>query len=466
MNAPDTLSRWNQPGSSRVPFWAYTDAQLYRRELEKIFYGDHWSYVGLEVEIPKIGDYKLSWIGERQVIMVRDRKKKSGSDSNFAAARHAASGGAGNGSSAKLESDPDSFDPDFGIRVVENRCAHRGVRFCQQAHGNARSFVCPYHQWTYKLDGDLVGLPFKDGVKDGDCVNGGMPADFDLKQHGLTKLRVAVLHGLVFATFSETAEPLQDYLGPKVMPWLDRIFEGRQLTLLGYNRQRIPGNWKLMMENIKDPYHPGLLHTWFVTFGLWRADQKSRMVMDDPGRHAVMISRRNDGGQNAAVTEGVASFRANMTLNDARLLDVVPEPWWKIPDPSYPGAEIMPTVTMITLFPSLIVQQQVNSLSTRHIVPRGEGEFDFVWTHFGFAEDTPEMTRRRLRQANLFGPAGFVSADDGEVIQFSQDGFRQWGEEGSTLCELGGTGTEATEHMVTETLIRNMYAYWRKVMAV
>jgi salicylate 5-hydroxylase large subunit len=51
--------------------------------------------------------------------------------------------------------------------------------------------------------------------------------------------------------------------------------------VLGYNRQRIPGNWKLMQENIKDPYHPGLLHTWFVTFGLWRADNKrSSLVMD------------------------------------------------------------------------------------------------------------------------------------------------------------------------------------------
>jgi salicylate 5-hydroxylase large subunit len=442
MNAPQTLSRWSGTGSSRVPFWVYTDAQLYQRELEKIFYGDHWCYVGLEVEIPKVGDYKLTWVGERQVIMVRDRVA------------------------------PKDRGIDSGIRVVENRCAHRGVRFCQQPHGNARSFVCPYHQWTYKLNGDLAGLPFKDGVKDGDCVNGGMPADFDVKQHGLTRLRVAVLHGLVFATFSDSAEPLEDYFGPEVMPWLDRIFKGRELSLLGYNRQRIPGNWKLMMENIKDPYHPGLLHTWFVTFGLWRADQKSRMVMDSHGRHAVMISRRNDApqvahaGSNAAVTEGVTSFKANMTLNDSRLLDVVQEPWWKIDDPSHPGSDINPTVTMITLFPSLIIQQQVNSLSTRHIVPRGEGEFDFVWTHFGFADDTPEMTRRRLRQANLFGPAGFVSADDGEVIEFSQDGFRQWGESGSTLCELGGTGTGGTEHMVTETLIRSMYAYWKKVMGV
>ena len=438
-------SRWVQSESSRIPFWVYTDAQLYSQELEKIFYGAHWSYVGLEVEIPNTGDFKLSHVGERQVLMVRDRVA------------------------------PKDRLIDRGIRVVENRCAHRGVRFCQTQHGNARAFVCPYHQWTYKLNGDLAGLPFKDGVKDGDAadakVQGGMPEGFDVKDHGLTKLRVAVLHGLVFATFSDDAPALDEYLGPSIMPWINRIFRSadgsaRKLTLLGYNRQRIPGNWKLMMENIKDPYHPGLLHTWFVTFGLWRADQKSRMVMDEHGRHAVMISRRNEAAASIAVTEGVTSFKANMALHDDRLLDVVPEAWWRIDDPSNPGIDITPTVTMITLFPSLIIQQQVNSLSTRHIVPRGAGEFDFVWTHFGFADDTPEMTLRRLRQSNLFGPAGFVSADDGEVIEFSQSGFEQAGNAGSTLCELGGTGTVGTEHMVTETLIRSMYAYWRKVMKV
>src|SRR5690606_6170217 len=216
----------------------------------------------------------------------------------------------------------------------------------------------------------------------------------------------------------------------------------------------------------KDPYHPGLLHTWFVTFGLWRADQKSRMVMDGQGRHAVMISRRNDGGENKTVTEGVTSFKADMKLNDPRLLDVVPEPWWTIADPPHPGSSITPTVTMLTLFPSVIIQQQVNSLSTRHIVPRGPNEFDFVWTHFGFADDSEEMTTRRLRQANLFGPAGFVSADDGEVIEFSQDGFKQKGPDGETVCELDGRGVGPTDHMVTETLIRGMYGYWRKVMEI
>jgi salicylate 5-hydroxylase large subunit len=78
------------------------------------------------------------------------------------------------------------------------------------------------------------------------------------------------------------------------------------------------------------------------------------------------------------------------------------------------------------------------------------------------------MTRRRLRQANLFGPAGYVSADDGEVIEFSQSGFEQFNSDGQrqgeTLCELGGKEVAMTDHMVTETLIRGMYQYWREVM--
>ena len=239
-----------------------------------------------------------------------------------------------------------------------------------------------------------------------------------------------------------------------MLRYFDRVFDGRTLAVLGYSRQRIEGNWKLMQENIKDPYHPGLLHTWFVTFGLWRADQKSQLITDAHGRHACMISRRNEGGS-GAVTKGVTSVKANMTLHDDRVLDVVTEPWWN-----------GPTVVMTTIFPSVIIQQQVNSLSTRHIQPRGPNAFDFVWTHFGFADDTPDMQRRRLRQANLFGPAGYVSADDGEVIEFSQQGARQR-PEGASVVELGGTGTATrTDHTVTETLIRSMYGYWRQVMDV
>jgi salicylate 5-hydroxylase large subunit len=164
-----------------------------------------------------------------------------------------------------------------------------------------------------------------------------------------------------------------------------------------------------------------------------------------------MVGYRNSGGK-ADVTQGVASFKENMKLHDDRVLDVVPEAWWN-----------GPTACMQTIFPNLIIQHNVNSVSTRQIIPLGPDAFDFVWTHFGFADEPEEMTRRRLRQANLFGPAGYVSADDGEVVELSQDGFLQSGH-GNTVCELDGTGTGGTPHNVTETLIRGMYAYYRKVM--
>jgi salicylate 5-hydroxylase large subunit len=73
------------------------------------------------------------------------------------------------------------------------------------------------------------------------------------------------------------------------------------------------------------------------------------------------------------------------------------------------------------------------------------------------------MVQRRLLQANLFGPAGFVSADDGEVIEWSQEGFGR-DPAAQSLVEMGGRGTDDSDHMVTETLIRGMYAYWRRVM--
>ncbi len=402
-----------ESGTSRIPFAAYTDEALHRKELERFFYRKHWCYVGLEAEVPNAGDFKRTAVGERSVVMVRDAQG--------------------------------------GINVVENVCAHRGMQFCRERHGNRSEFVCPYHQWSYKLNGDLQGVPFRRGVKQNGRVVGGMPADFNTAEHGLTKLKVATRGGVVFASFDAEVESLEDFMGPAVLAYFDRLFNGRALTILGYNRQRIPGNWKLMQENIKDPYHPGLLHTWFVTFGLWRADNQSALVMDAHHRHAAMISTRGQTGQAADVTQ-VSSFKAGMQLHDPRFLDIVPEAWW--------GG---PTAVMTTLFPSVILQQQVNSVSTRQILPDGHGAFDFVWTHFGFADDSAEMTQRRLRQANLFGPAGFVSADDGEVIEFSQRGFEQKPQH-RMLVELGGREVENTDHMVTETLIRGMYRYWREVM--
>ena len=114
---------WEFDGTSRIPFEVYTSDELHRVELERFFYRRHWCYVGLEAEIPNPGDFVRTVIGERSVIVVRDK--------------------AGD------------------VNVIENVCAHRGMQFCRARHGTATGFVCPYHQWRYNLQGDLRGVPLR-----------------------------------------------------------------------------------------------------------------------------------------------------------------------------------------------------------------------------------------------------------------------------------------------------------------
>jgi salicylate 5-hydroxylase large subunit len=390
-----------------VPFWAYSDPGIYAREQERVFGGRSWNYVALEAEIPAPGDYKRTFIGDKPVVVVRDAEG--------------------------------------GINVVENRCAHRGVQFCQQHLGHAKEFMCPYHQWTYDLKGNLIGVPFRRGVKN----QGGMPADFDPAQHGLRRLNVATRNGVVFASFSAEVEALEPYLGETMVKLVDRIFDGRKIEILGYSRQLIPANWKLMFENIKDPYHASLLHVFLVTFGLFRADSPSKVVMDGTGRHGALISWKGEQTKTDDHSD-MKSFKADFTLNDAAMLQPVRE------FPEY-------TVVMTTLWPNLIIQQQSNTLAMRQLVTRGPSEFELAWTFFGYASDDEAMRKRRLRQANLMGPSGFVSADDSEVMKFSQAGIAPY-PEAAGVMEMGGRDWQDEPHIVTEATIRAFYDYYRKVM--
>ncbi len=400
---------WPKEGLARVPYWIYTDPEIYAREQARIFGGSSWSYVALEAELPNPGDFKRTFIGDKPVVVVRDT--------------------------------------DRSITVVENRCAHRGVQFCQKHLGTVTEFMCPYHQWTYDLKGNLIGVPFRRGVK----KQGGMPEDFDPQQHGLRRLKVATRHGVVFATFAASIEPLEDYFGASMLSLFDRVFDGRKLSVLGYSRQLIPANWKLMFENIKDPYHASLLHVFLVSFGLFRADQPSKVEMDRTGRHGALISWKGEQAKTAHNAD-MKSLIDDFRLRDPGLLDPVRE---------YPEY----TVVMATLWPNLIIQQQSNTLAMRQLVTRGPGAFELAWTFFGYADDSEEMTRRRLRQANLMGPSGFVSIDDSEVMKFSQEGVAPYpGAAG--VMEMGGRDWKDEPHMVTESVIRAFYSHYRNIMEI
>ena len=409
---PDALVKpWPGENCERVPLWVYSDRANYGRELERIFYGPHWHFVGVDAEIPNPGDFKRATIGERSVIVTRD-----------------------------LEG---------GINVLLNSCAHRGTEVCRAAHGNEKRLICPYHQWNYDLKGDLQAVPFRKGVKG----KGGFPEDFDLARHGLQKLKVALVNGAIFASFDPAVMPFEDYLGPEMMGYLKRVFNGKKLRVLGHQRQKLKGNWKLYMENIKDPYHATLLHVFLISFGIYRVDQKGITVQDARTHaHCVFASIRNKR-EDTAGAEEMASLKPDYELNDPRMIVPVKE----FPDDI--------SIMIQTLFPGLIVQQQTNSLQLRYLVPLGPDAFELQWTYLGYADDDEAMVQRRLHQANLTGIAGYISVDDSEVMELSGAGVRpNPGRE--AVAVLDGTGPEPPPdgHMVTESAIRGFYRHYRDVM--
>ena len=396
---------------AEIPDWIYTDRRIYDLEQQRVFGGRIWNYVGLECELPNPGDFIRSYMGAIPVVVARDE--------------------------------------DGAVHVFENRCAHRGAEFCKTYRGNTKRFVCPYHQWGYDLTGALASVPFRRGVNG----KGGMPDSFEQEDHNLRRLKVTCRNGVIFASFQEDMEPLEDYLGAAMLAEFDTIFDGRKLKLLGIHRNTLPGNWKLYQENLKDPYHATLLHTYLTTFGLFVAGNRTGIIMDPSGRHSALVNARPADPQ--AIDEHKAqikSFKASMTLADPRILDFFREfksEW---------------SSSAITIWPNLILLRQMNILSARQIVPVSPNEFILVWTAFGYEDDTEEMTRHRLRQNNIFGPGGFLGIDDHEALKFVQDGLDR-SIPRSGVAALGGEG-DTPDTIITDRAIRDMYKNYRGVMGL
>lgn len=411
-----SLSRryaWPTGDLTRIPDWVYTDPWIYEREVERIFKGRTWNYVALEAEIPEPGCFIRSHVGPIPVVVSRGE--------------------------------------DGAIHVFENRCSHRAAEFCRELSGRVKEFVCPYHQWTYDLTGRLQGVPFRRGV----AGKGGMPSDFRNEEHGPRRLAVTTHRGVVFASYAEGMESLADYLGPEVLREFEATFDGRKLRVLGHYRHSLPGNWKLYHENLKDPYHATLLHTFLVTFGLLVAGNRSLMLSDATGRHGVMCSAKSDASKLAAEDKKeMRAFHEGMRLEDPRMMDFIDEfdsPW---------------SVTMATIWPNLIVQREMNTLGIRQIVPNGPNEFIMKWTMFGFEGDSPEMTAHRLRQGNLMGPAGFLGLEDNEAMKFVQDGMLRVPEGEHYVGLDPATPYGTSETLISEAAIRGMYRHWREVMEI
>jgi anthranilate 1,2-dioxygenase large subunit len=404
--------QWPRGDYSRIPFWLYHDPEVYRQEQERIFQGDAWSYLVLEAELPNPGDFRTTYVGETPVIVHRGMDGK--------------------------------------VNAMVNRCAHRGALVRRETRGNAREHICIYHRWCYADDGALTGVPFRRGIRG----QGGMGPDFDPARHGLRKLRVASHAGVVFGTFSADTEPLEDYLGPVFTGHLSRIFN-RPVRVLGYQRQRIAGNWKLYLENQRDTYHGSLLHEFQSTFGISRATQAGGVTMDSSYRHNLTYARSgtDDDAEFGALYKDNKVHENKLRLEDPSLVRNIRE------------FDDGISLAICGLFPNATIHQISNSLATRQLRTFGPDEFELYWTLFGYADDSEAMTQHRLMQANMVGPAGLISMEDGEAIEITHRATRTEPDTACSVVEMGGAGPIVNlEHRVNDISVRGFWCGYARMM--
>ena len=403
---------WPVEGNSRVPYRVFADPEIYRAEHERIFLGASWQYLALADELPEPGDYKTNFLGETPVIVTRG--------------------------------------DDGEIHAMVNRCAHRGNLVCLKNRGHTNDgLTCVYHAWRYDLTGNLTSVAFRRGVGG----KGGMAEGFRLEEHGLKRLRTDQFAGLVFGTLSQEAPPLADYIGNLIGSRIGRVIRGKP-KILGTTSQILHNNWKLYVENVKDTYHASLLHTFFTTFRVSRLTNTGGVAIAESGAHHASYTYGGTGADSATSDEayaGIPSLHEDYKLRDPRFLSSVDE----IGD----GV----TLQILSVFPNFVLQQIHNSIALRLVLPKGPEETELQWTYIGFDDDDAMMTERRLQQANLVGPAGYVSMEDGAVGGFVQRAIKG-GEDECSVLEMGGVEHNSQDTRTTEASVRGFWQAYRRMM--
>jgi phenylpropionate dioxygenase-like ring-hydroxylating dioxygenase large terminal subunit len=195
-------ARRELPNATTLPPEAFTSEAVYQAEVERIF-ARSWLCAGRADQIPEVGDYfTLDLLGDKLVVV-------RGTDGE--------------------------------IRVLSRVCRHRAAELVRGS-GNARSFQCPYHSWTYKLDGALSGAPFMEGVE-----------GFDRKACSLPEIRSELWEGWIFVNFDREANALADQLAP-----LSKLLENycmSEMIAVETATFDSPFNWKVLVDNFMEAYH-------------------------------------------------------------------------------------------------------------------------------------------------------------------------------------------------------------------
>ncbi len=363
---------WNRlVEHDRVHGSVYTDPHIHQLELERIWRRG-WVFVGHESEVPHANDFVMKSIGPEPLIMTRGK--------------------------------------DGEIHLLFNRCSHRGNTICEAARGNAGTFTCQYHGWKFANTGQLLGYPFSTGYEGGQLKG----------ELGLGRVaRVDQIHGFVFGSMADEGPTLREHLGAATDAFdrLARLSPTGTIELTAnWLHHKVDANWKLLVENETDGYHPQFVHSSIFEvagsgIGELYGPDSTALARDLADGHTENDLRpefrRMDqplgwfGTRPDRVPDYVAQMEAAHGAETAREILVDGSPHVMV----WPNLFI----AEIQLF---VLQPLAVDVTVQHV------------TALQFP-GCPDLNKRMLHQTiGSVGPAGLLLADDGEMYERNQLGLK------------------------------------------
>ena len=399
----------------RVHGSVYTDPAIFQAELGKIWYR-LWIYVGHVSEVPKANDFIMKAIGPQPVIMTRDNEGK--------------------------------------IHLLLNRCSHRGNQVVLRDKGNARSFTCQYHGWTFGNAGQLKGFALPSGYE-----------GVDESKLGLGRVpRVAIYKGFVFGSFAFGGPTLEEQLGA-AREAIDRLVrnspEGEVEITAGFLKHKSKANWKFLTENETDGYHPTFVHSSIF-------EVAKSQINELYGEESAALNRYLGNGHSEIDPRPEFRRRGNLLswfgTTPEKLPDYVSR--MRVAYGKEQADQIMIDGTPHTMiFPNLFIAE----IQIFVLQPLAVDETVQHVTAIQF-KGAPDINRR-LRQQTMgsVGPAGFLLADDSEMYERTQRGMAtrdpEWiffgrGKHRERVDAEGMPISNSTDEVAS----RGMWAYYRSLM--
>jgi p-cumate 2,3-dioxygenase subunit alpha len=404
-------------GIFRVNRRAMTSPGVLEAEREMIF-SSGWNYVGHSSEISEPGAFRRRSVAGRPLIFLRDR--------------------AGT------------------VRVFYNTCPHRGAQICRQDAGNAKTFQCFYHAWTFDTEGAIVGVPDR----------GSYPDTMDWSALGLRRpAEVQEYRGMWFASFVPQHETLTAYLS-ELIELMDLTLDSADVlggwqVMPGSSVYRFRANWKLMVENSIDNYHFDTVHE---TYKQFIGDSNKRV----PGATAgIAESRtgfaraRGHGGFTmwpSRIARALATAGENWTPPEREAIEAIRAQLFARFGEER-GLRMAEQTRSILIFPNVLFQDSGTGFRIRQIEPIDEGLSEVRQWELAPANEPQLLRDRRLSGARTFlGPGGFASPDDVEAVESCQLGFAASEVEWSDISR----GSRSQLPKDTEELqIRNFWREWQ-----